>query len=70
MVLAAVMGIFAAPLLAFLMMGAGSIGLLFGTGSLIDPIMATRLPDELSPSRLILVSVLLLITGMLILTIG
>lgn len=68
LILVAVLGIFAAPLLAFLMMGAGSIGLLVGTGSLIDPIMATRLPAELPPSRMILVSVLFVVTGMTVLT--
>ncbi|MGH8926200.1 MAG: hypothetical protein ACRDWA_16455 [Acidimicrobiia bacterium] len=68
LVLAAVMAIFAAPLLAFLIMAAGSIGLLVGTGSLIDPIMATRLPAELPPPKMILVSTLLIVTGMTILT--
>jgi hypothetical protein len=62
------LAITATPILAFLMMGAGSIGLLVGTGSLIDPIMATRLPDELPPSKMILVSTLLVVVGMTILT--
>jgi hypothetical protein len=62
------LAVFAAPILAFLIMAAGSIGLLVGTGSLIDPIMATRLPAELPPSKMILVSTLLVVTGMTILT--
>jgi hypothetical protein len=64
----AALAITATPILAFLMMGAGSIGLLVGTGALIDPIMATRLPVELPPSKMILVSTLLVVVGMTILT--
>lgn len=66
-VAAAVLGVVARPLLAFAMMGAGSLGLLFGTGALVDPIMATRLPAELSAGRAILISVVLLLVGMLVL---
>jgi len=66
-VVAGVLGILARPLLAFAMMGFGSVGLLFGTGALVDPIMATRLPSELSPGRTILISVVLLLTGMVVL---
>lgn len=64
----AALAITATPILAFLMMGAGSIGLLVGTGSLVDPIMATRLPTELPPAKMILVSTLLVVVGMTILT--
>jgi hypothetical protein len=68
LVMVALLAITATPILAFLMMGAGSIGLLVGTGSLVDPIMATRLPTELPPSKMILVSTLLVVVGMTILT--
>ena len=68
LVAVALLAIIAAPILAFLMMGAGSIGLLVGTGSLVDPIMASRLPIELPPSKMILVSTLLVVVGMTILT--
>ena len=68
LVMVAALAITATPILAFLMMGAGSIGLLVGTGSLIDPIMATRLPAELPPAKMILVSTLLVVVGMTILT--
>lgn len=68
LVMVAALAITATPILAFLMMGAGSIGLLVGTGSLVDPIMATRLPTELPPAKMILVSTLLVVVGMTILT--
>ncbi|HKZ19114.1 MAG TPA: hypothetical protein VJQ57_03290 [Acidimicrobiia bacterium] len=68
LVMVALLAITATPILAFLMMGAGSIGLLVGTGSLVDPIMATRLPTELPPAKMILVSTLLVVVGMTILT--
>jgi hypothetical protein len=69
LVLAVVLGIFARPLLAFSFMAVGSLGLLFSSGALIDPIVATRLPADLSPGKAIMVSVVLLLSGMLVLVI-
>ena len=69
LVLCALLGVFARPLLAFALMGAGSLGLLLGTGALIDPIVATRLPSDLTAGKAILISVVLLLTGMLVLVV-
>lgn len=69
LVLCALLGVFARPLLAFALMGGGSLGLLIGTGALIDPIVATRLPSDLTAGKSILISAVLLLTGMLVLVV-
>ena len=69
LVLCALLAVFARPLLAFALMGGGSLGLLLGTGALIDPIVATRLPSDLTAGKSILISVVLLLTGMLVLVV-
>jgi hypothetical protein len=66
-VLAVLLGIFARPLLAFALMGTGSLGLLIGTGAMLDPIIATRLPTDLTAGQSVLISVVLLLAGMLVL---
>lgn len=67
LVLAALLGVFARPFLALSLMLAGSIGLLVGTGAMLDPIVATKLPDGLTAGQSVLISVVLLLTGMLVL---
>jgi hypothetical protein len=67
LVLALLLGIFARPLLAFALMGSGSLGLLIGTGAMLDPIIATRLPTDLTAGQSVLISVVLLLSGMLVL---
>ncbi len=67
LVLAALLGIFARPLLAFALMGSGSLGLLLGTGALLDPIVATRLPADITAGKSVLIAVVLLMSGMLVL---
>jgi hypothetical protein len=67
LVLAVLLGIFARPLLAFALMGTGSLGLLIGTGAMLDPIIATRLPTDLTAGQSVLISVVLLLAGMLVL---
>ena len=69
LVLCALLAVFARPLLAFALMGGGSLGLLLGTGALIDPIVATRLPSDLTAGKSILISVVMLLTGMLVLVV-
>lgn len=67
LVLAALLAIFARPLLAFALMGSGSLGLLLGTGAMLDPIVATRLPADITAGKSVLISVVLLLSGMLVL---